>query len=638
MDSLRPTTTTAAAGTELVSTVKRLALVFALLVTIALPGGYFGLSYSNLIQHVETVVETKAGAVNALASANPDMWMFQLQRMEDLLQRYPVSLAGERASVRDAAGNVLLTVGAVPDAPVLVRSSALYDSGRVLGQVEIVHSYRTVVLGTLFAGLLGMLLGVMVYFTLLVLPLRALLRTTAALVRETTALRASESKLQSVLGATADGILAVDGKGKVIHTNRRFAELWRIPQALLDGKDDRKLLQFVLGQLNDPETFLKKVRELYHSHANDLETLTFKDGRVFERYSSALLLDGSIDGRVWSFRDITERKQAEAALRAGEEQFRSLVEQSIAGIYILQDAKLAYVNSRFAQIFGYASAEELIGRSPLSLVARVDRAVTVKNLRRWIEGGAQNFDYSFAGRRADGTTIEVGAHGAAAIYRGRSAVIGLIQDISEKARAEEKIQRYIERLKSAFMSTVEVTTALSEMRDPYTAGHERRVGTIAAAIGAELGFDQERIEGLRVAGFMHDIGKITIPSEILSKPGKLSAIEYKLIQGHAQAGYEVLKDVGFPWPVAQVALQHHERMNGSGYPQGLKREAILMEARIIAVADVVEAMASHRPYREAIGIDQALAEIERGRATVYDPVVADACLKLFREKGYAIPQ
>jgi len=175
------------------------------------------------------------------------------------------------------------------------------------------------------------------------------------------------------------------------------------------------------------------------------------------------------------------------------------------------------------------------------------------------------------------------------------------------------------------------------MRDPYTAGHERRVAEIAVAVGAELGFDARRQEGLRVAGYLHDIGKITIPSEILSKPGKLSPIEYQLIQGHPQASYDVLKAVEFPWPVAEIALQHHERMDRSGYPQGLKGEAILLEARILAVADVVEAMSSHRPYRPGLGIDKALAEIERGRGSAYDPKVADACLGLFRKKSYALP-
>lgn len=170
----------------------------------------------------------------------------------------------------------------------------------------------------------------------------------------------------------------------------------------------------------------------------------------------------------------------------------------------------------------------------------------------------------------------------------------------KRKTAEEEIKCYVADLEIAFMSTVEVATRLGELRDPYTAGHQRRVGEIAGAIAAEMGWDARRQQGLRVAGHLHDVGQITIPAEVVGKPGKLSAIMYELVQGHARAGYDVLKDVKFPWPVAQVALQHHERMDGSGYPQGLKGEAILIEARIVAVAD--------------------------------------ACLRLFREKGYSIPE
>jgi PAS domain S-box-containing protein len=334
---------------------------------------------------------------------------------------------------------------------------------------------------------------------------------------------------------------------------------------------------------------------------------------------------------------ITERKRTDDALRAAEEQFRGLVEQTIAGIYIIQDGKLAYVNPRYAEIFGYGSADELIGRDPLSLVAEKDRAISAERLRQRLEGEAPDVSFTFTGVRKDGAMIDVGVQGARATHRGHPAIIGLMQDISEKKRAEAQIQHYVAQLETAFMRTVEVATTLSEMRDPYTVGHERRVAEIAVAIGAELGFDERRQEGLRVAGYLHDIGKITIPSEILSKPGKLTAIEFEMIKGHAQASFDVTKEVEFPWPVAQVALQHHERIDGSGYPMGLKDEAILFEARIIAVADVIEAMSSHRPYRPGLGIDQALVEIERGRGTAYDANVVDACLRLFREKHYQLP-
>ncbi len=333
-----------------------------------------------------------------------------------------------------------------------------------------------------------------------------------------------------------------------------------------------------------------------------------------------------------------QRRRSEERLRAAEGQFRGLVEQAIAGIFIIQDGKLVYVNPRCAEIVDQGSVDDLIGTAPISWVNQTDRGRVAESMRRLLDGEVRSVALDFGVLRRDGVTIQVGASGARAMHEGRPAIIGLLQDISEKRRAEEQIRSYVAQLEASLMSTVEVATTLSEMRDPYTAGHERRVAEIAVAIGAELGFDARRQQGLRVAGYLHDIGKITIPSEILSKPGKLSAIEYQLIQGHARASHDVLKGVSFPWPVALVALQHHERIDGSGYPQGLKGEAILLEARIMAVADVVEAMSSHRPYRPGAGIEKALAEIERGRATQYDADAADACLRLFREKLYRIPE
>jgi len=174
-----------------------------------------------------------------------------------------------------------------------------------------------------------------------------------------------------------------------------------------------------------------------------------------------------------------------------------------------------------------------------------------------------------------------------------------------------------------------------EARDPYTAGHQRRVSELAAAIALEMGLPEEQVNGIHLAAMIHDVGKIHIPAEILSKPGKLNDIEFMLVKTHPQSGYDILKGVKFPWPIADIILQHHERMDGSGYPQGLKDGEILLESRIMAVADVVEAMSSHRPYRPALGIMAALSEIDRGRRSVYDPEVVDACLRLFVEKRFA---
>jgi len=191
------------------------------------------------------------------------------------------------------------------------------------------------------------------------------------------------------------------------------------------------------------------------------------------------------------------------------------------------------------------------------------------------------------------------------------------------------------KLRAAFESLIAVLAATVERRDPYTAGHQRRVAELAAAIAHTLELDAARIEGLHFAATIHDIGKIYVPAEILARPGKLSPTEFELIKSHAQVGFEIVKDVEFPWQVADMIHQHHERLDGSGYPQGLKGDQILLESRILAVADVVEAMSSHRPYRPGLGIDAALAQIKQEVGTKLDAQVVDACERVFREQGFS---
>lgn len=206
----------------------------------------------------------------------------------------------------------------------------------------------------------------------------------------------------------------------------------------------------------------------------------------------------------------------------------------------------------------------------------------------------------------------------------------------ERDRIAHAHEYHVEILHKSLEDSIQAIAATVEMRDPYTAGHQKRVAELAVALAREMGLPEKRIHGLHLAGVVHDLGKISVPAEILAKPGKLMPIEFEMIKGHAQTGYEILKDIDFPWPIATIVWQHHERLDGSGYPQGLKGGDILLESSILAVADVVEAMASHRPYRPTLGIDVALREIEGGRGTKYDPAVADACLKLFREGSYAL--
>ncbi len=205
-------------------------------------------------------------------------------------------------------------------------------------------------------------------------------------------------------------------------------------------------------------------------------------------------------------------------------------------------------------------------------------------------------------------------------------------------RARVERARGAERLRESLADTIRAIALTVEKRDPYTAGHQNKVAELCVAIGRELGLDESRIEGLRLGATIHDIGKIYIPAEILNRPGKLTPAEFEIIKSHAEVGYDIVKDVKFPWPVGQMILQHHERLDGTGYPKGLKGEEVILEARILAVADVVEAMSSHRPYRPARGPEMALAEVEQHRGTRYDAAVVDACLKLLREKGFAFAQ
>ena len=205
----------------------------------------------------------------------------------------------------------------------------------------------------------------------------------------------------------------------------------------------------------------------------------------------------------------------------------------------------------------------------------------------------------------------------------------------ERDLAQDKVQQQLAQLQDNLEDTMRAIAAIVEMRDPYTAGHQIRVADLAAAIARQMGLPDEQAHVIHLAGTVHDLGKINVPAEILSKPGKLTDIEFGLIKIHPQAGYDVLKGIDFPWPIAQVVLQHHERLDGSGYPQGLKGDAILLEARILAVADVVEAISAHRPYRPGLGIEVALEEITKNREIFYDPQAVDACVALFREQGYS---
>ncbi len=496
----------------------------------------------------------------------------------------------------------------------------------------------------------------------------------------------NQGNLIGILGIGRDISLRKAFENRIKRLSQFYAALSECNEAIIRSKDENELLQDIcriavqltaitaswVGYFSDEDRQLEWVagygegsREI--AEATSASTISIvntlgwlsavslplrREGKVvgvlnlyadienaFDEDVLQLLVEMSVDISFALDNFVLEarRIESEKSLAESEQRFRGLVEQSLAGIYIIQDGNYVYANPRLLEIMGYTSDNDITGLPIVELILEDDRAKVTAQIEKLQQGKETNIGYEARAKRHDGKVVDIGVHGALASYRGRPAIIGLVQDVTDKKRAEAQLTTYVEKLQASLMQTVEVATILSEMRDPYTAGHERRVAEIAVAIGREMGLSENNLEGLRVAGYLHDIGKINIPSEILSKPGRLTELEYEIIKGHPESGYNVLKDVDFPWPVAQVARQHHERINGSGYPDGLKGEEILLEARITAVADVVEAMGSHRPYRPGLGIKPALEEIERGNGTLYDPQVADACLRLFREKGYSLP-
>jgi PAS domain S-box-containing protein/putative nucleotidyltransferase with HDIG domain len=329
------------------------------------------------------------------------------------------------------------------------------------------------------------------------------------------------------------------------------------------------------------------------------------------------------------------KSRMERLLRENEKKYRGVVENVHEAIYILTANGFQYVNPAFEKLTGFKKEEICNGEFDFwNCIHPDDRRMVKekKEVRNSGEERSSNIQFRIVAKNGgvrvvDANTIDIKENG-------EMKEIGILRDVTDRFDAEEERRQGLERLRKALEETIKALTAAVEMRDPYTAGHQRRVTNLACAIAKEMGLPQERIEAIQMAGVIHDIGKILVPSEILSKPGKLSDVAFSMIKTHPQAGYDILKSIEFPFPVAKIVLEHHERMDGSGYPAGLAGKKILLEARILAVADVVEAMASHRPYRPVLGINKALEEITKNRGVLYDPDAVDACLKVFSREEF----
>ena len=455
--------------------------------------------------------------------------------------------------------------------------------------------------------------------------------------------RAEESRknqmhfTETLLETIPSPVFYKDASGRYLGCNRAFEEIWGKRREEVIGKD-----VYEMGPTEIADRYAEMDQELFERPGSQMYEWQIRaaDGSKKEViFYKASFLDagGKVGGLVGVILDITERKGAEEALRQSEERFKTVFSEAPLGIALIDSltGHIYEVNPMFARIAG-RTAEQMATIDWMSITHPDDVEEDLDNMALLNAGKIPGFQMEKRYLHPDGAAIWINMTIAPLKVKDKAQPrhLCMIEDITDRKRAEESLAANYEKVRRALSSTVQALSATVETRDPYICGHQRRVAHLAGAIAQEMGFSQEQLEGMQALSLLHDIGKIAVPAEILSKPGKLTKIEFSLIKVHAQSGYDILKDIEFPWPIALPVLQHHERMDGSGYPQGLTGPDIILEARILAVADVVEAMASHRPYRPALGINAALDEIVRNQGTLYDPGVVDVCVKLFTEKTF----
>ena len=433
------------------------------------------------------------------------------------------------------------------------------------------------------------------------------------------------------MASAISGILLVDLDGVVLYTNQAYLNMWAYQNA---GKAIGQNLTEIAADKNLARTLLNTVRTKGECRCELHAPL--RDGRTNDYILSASLVkddNGVPIAILASTVDITERKRAENAMKASEERYRLLVENANEAIMVAQDGMLKFANAKTTELSGYSS-EELSSMPFIKLIYPDDRDMVVERYLRRLKGETLPGVYSFRFVRKDGSVGWLEINAVLITWEGKPATLNFINDITERLQADEKLKQSYEKLKKTVDGTIDTIALIAETRDPYTAGHQRRVAKLASAIAAEMGFSKEQVETIRVAGILHDIGKVNVPTEILSKTGTLSEIEFNLVKSHSQVGREMLKSLELPWTICPIVLQHHERMDGSGYPKGMSGQDISLGARVLAVADVIEAMSSRRPYRPSLGIGKALEEISKNKGILYDADVADAVMRLINEKGF----
>lgn len=455
-----------------------------------------------------------------------------------------------------------------------------------------------------------------------------------------------KTKLQTVFDNSPDGLAIISQDESLSVWNQKYMDYFSVEPDERDSykysqQKDRFELSTIHGELIAPINF--PVSRALRGESVLAQELLLKNkltGRQWYGSHSVMPIHdegGKITGAVVSVRDITANIQDKIHLLNLVKEQETILNSGIVGIAKSKGNQFFWVNHRFADSFGYET-HELLGHQINVLLPDIPRVGFSE-----VEISGVDLIQSALSKNAIQLRRKDGSFGwylltSSPLAFASDEIIWMSIDVSVDIKNKELLESYANRLEISMRETLHGLAKAVEMRDPYTAGHQQRVGDIAAEIAKKLKLTDAQIQNIRLIGIVHDIGKIGIPAEILAKPSRLTPLEYEVVKGHVNVGYEILKDIHFGIPVAQVVREHHERLDGSGYPQGLREGEISFEAKIIAVADVVEAMSTHRPYRTSLGMEAALSEIERGRGVKYDPAVVDACLELFRKDGYQIEQ
>ena len=454
-------------------------------------------------------------------------------------------------------------------------------------------------------------------------------------------LKQSEKKYRELYDFLPIPVYEMDLEGNVTSANRAIYEI-------IGATEEDLEKGFKVWRALTPEgmdTFRRNIRRMLEGERIEGTEYTIKrlDGSLFPAVAVTSVI--TRDGRPVGFRgavvDITERRRSEEELRRMNAFLDSIVE-NIPNMIVLKDAaELRYVrlNRAGEDLLGH-SRDEAQGKTDADFFSKQQAKFFMERDREILLGKElvdipqETFQTRDKGQRILHTRKApiLNAKGEA------EYLLGVSEDITERMKSEERLQQALDSLNKAVSATLQVMASAVEVRDPYKSGHQTRVADLAFAIALEMGLSVEQLEVIRLAASIHDIGKLSVPADILSKSAKLTDIEYARIREHSQKGFDILKKITSPWPLADIVFQHHERWDGSGYPRGLKGKDILIEARILGVADVVEAMTSPRPHRRGLSIEAALDEIEKNQGRLYDPDVAQACLRIIRENRYHIPE